>query len=125
MPVGQFTGGRSAYIYENDAGTTYLLSLDTTNASLPGTGLVLATTATAATGSPKPARFTPRGVFWQATSAPIGARKFLTCGDVTSTLYASETSQALTVDGVAGVTTGRVGEKMSFLVIGPNDPAPG
>ena len=124
MGVGQFTGGRSAYIYENDAGGTYLLSLDTTNASLAGTGLVLATTATAGTASPKPANFKPRGVYWQATAAPIGARKFLTCGDVTASLYASETSQALTVDGVAGITTGRVGEKMSFMVIGANDPAP-
>lgn len=114
MPVGQFTGPRTTYIYENDAGGQYLLSLDETNATLAGTGLVAATIANAAGAAPRPSNFKPRGVYWQATAAPIGARKFLTCGDVTAALYASDISQALTIDGVAGVTTGRVGEKLSF-----------
>lgn len=118
MPEGQYSGQRKSYIYESDAGKTYILLLDSTLASLANTGLVEATTANAATATPAPKRFKPRVVFWQGTLNGRTVRKALVCGDVTSTLYAKDTSQDVTIDGVAGSTTGRRGEKLSFVALG-------
>ena len=118
MPEGQYSGQRKSYIYESDAGKTYILLLDSTLASLANTGLVEATTANAATATPAPKRFKPRVVFWQGTLNGRVVRKALVCGDVTSTLYAKDTSQDVTIDGVAGSTTGRRGEKLSFVALG-------
>lgn len=115
MPQGQFLGSRAPYIYESDSGQQYLLLLDTTLATLANTGLVAATATNAAGATPRPLRFKPRGVWWQSTTAGTPGRKFLICGDVTAGLYASQTSQAVTIDGIAGVTTGRVGEQLTYV----------
>lgn len=118
MPEGQYSGQRKSYIYESDAGKKYILLLDSTLASLANTGLVEATTENAATATPAPKRFKPRVVFWQGTLNNRTVRKALVCGDVTATLYAKDTSQDVTIDGVAGSTTGRRGEKLSFVALG-------
>jgi hypothetical protein len=111
MPEGQFTGARAVYIYNSDADTDYYLTLDKTLGDLAGCGLTAATTATAA--SPPPKRFRPRIVYWEGTLNGKTVRKALVC-EKDSTLYQAETSQALTIDGVEGVTTGRRGEKFTF-----------
>lgn len=118
MPEGQYSGQRKSYVYESDAGKKYLLLLDSTLASLANTGLVEATTENAAAATPAPKRFKPRVVFWQGTLNNRTVRKALVCGDVTATLYAKDTSQEITIDGVAGSTTGRRGEKLSFVSLG-------
>lgn len=123
MPEGQFTGTRSTYLYENDAGTQYVLTLDDTLATLANTGLVAATTANAGTATPAPKRFKPRVVFWQGTLNGNLVRKSLVCGDVTASLYATATSTSVTIDGIAGQTTGRRGEKLSYPAI-PTAPTP-
>lgn len=114
MPIGQFTGSRQTYIYVADDNNSYLLTMDETLGSIDGSGNTVATVANSADASNRPVRFEPRGVHWQATAAPIGARKFIVCGDRTDDLYTAETSQAVTIDGVAGVTTGRRGEQFTY-----------
>lgn len=111
MPEGQFSGSRTTYEYISDAGTTYLLKLDTTLGGLAGTGLTVATTGTA--GVNKPLNFKPRVVYWQGVLNGNVVRKSLVCS-ASSTLYESNVPVALTIDGVAGSTTGRRGEQLSF-----------
>lgn len=111
MPEGQFTGTRSSYIYTADDGTTTILQVDDTLAGLTGTGLI-SYTGQAVDGL-SVLRFTPRIVYWESDDKT--KRKRIICGDVTGTLYSKVTSAALTIDGVAGKTTGRRGEKLSYL----------
>lgn len=111
MPEGQFTGPRKAYIYTTDDGKTTVLLLDETIASLTGTGLVPYTNQSV--DMPKTYRFTPRIVYWQSDDRR--KRKRITCGTSSAAMYAKTVSVALTIDGVAGFTTGRVGEKISYL----------
>jgi len=112
MGVGQFLGPRLAYIYTADDGTTeYVLQLDSTLATIPGAAL---TNYTGQPGvSPAPRRFEPRIVYWESNDGVY--RKRLVCGTTTATLYATNVSTSLTIDGIAGKTTGRVGEKLTFL----------
>jgi hypothetical protein len=118
MPEGQFTGRRKAYIYTMDDGETdILLSLDETLASVAESGLLLADAQSAEDSDPKPLRFEPRGVFWQGTLDGRIVRKFLVCGNTDATLYTQNTSQEVTIDGVDGKTTGKKGEKLSFVRI--------
>lgn len=118
MPEGQFTGARAAYEYISDTGNTYLLTLDATLGGIAGCDLTAATTATTATTAPKGLK--PRIIYWQGTLNNKIVRKKLVA-NASGSLY-SDTSQALTIDGVVGSTTGRRGEKSSFLRLPP--PAP-
>lgn len=115
MAEGQFLGSKSRVVYTTDADQSIILTLDddlvTTGQSLP----------TYDPGSPppnvsgKPNRFKPRGVYWQATQGTLaGARKFLVCGSPNATLYKTNAGTSLTIDGVAGITTGRRGERITF-----------
>lgn len=114
MPVGQFTGTRSKYVYTNDVGTDYILELDDTLAAL-STTLTAFDPANPGTAVPAPRRFKPRGVYWKGTATGFeGKRKFIVCGDPSDTLYDSSVSASLTIDGAAGVTTGRKGESLTF-----------
>lgn len=115
MAEGQFTGQRSGYLYTDDAGREYLLQLDNTLATVANNGLVRATTANSGSAENKPIRFQPRGVHWESTVAATPGRKFLICGTALATLYASNVPVTITIDGVAGVTTGRKGERYSYL----------
>lgn len=114
MPEGQFTGSRGKYVYEMDSGVEIILELDETLADLSST-LTDFDPANPGTATAAPRRFQPRGVYWQATAANFeGKRKFIVCGQSVDPLYATQVRQALTIDGVAGVTTGRRGEKLTF-----------
>lgn len=114
MPVGQFTGTRGKYVYTTDTDDEYILELDTTLAAL-STTLTAFDPASPGDATPAPKRFTPRGVHWQGTAAGFERkRKFIVCGQTDDTLYDSSTSQTLTIDGAAGKTTGRKGEKLTF-----------
>lgn len=113
MPEGQFSGVRKTYEYTSDTGAVYLLTLDATLGDLTDNGLTPATQTT--TGTPAPKRFEPRVVFWSGTLNGKEVKKNLICGSTSAPLYDLNISQAQTVDGVAGITTGRKGEKLSFL----------
>ena len=112
MPEGQFSGSRAAYTYTTDAGNDIVICLDETLGSVTGNGLTKLTTASNLPG--KPMKFSPRVVFWQGELNGKIKRKQIVC-NVGSSLYSNAGSANLTVDGVAGVTTGRRGEKQSFL----------
>lgn len=114
MPEGQFTGDKSVYLYTGDSGATYLLQLDSTLGDLAGCGLQKANTSSA--GSPAPKRFKPRGVYWQGKLNDKIRRKFLVCA-ANSVLYQADRAQDVTIDGVSGSTTGRIGEKMTYLAL--------
>lgn len=115
MGLGQFTGPRLKYAYENDLGATIVLRLDATNV-IADSAMPVYDPAVNTEAIGKPLGFKPRGVYWQATAAGFeGKRKFLICGDPLAVLYSSDVSRAVTIDGVAGITTGRRGEVQSFL----------
>lgn len=112
MPEGQYTGERGNYVYTSDDGSDYIITTDKTLGSIAGTDLQLATTGSDAVSPPK--RFRPRIVYWQGELNDRIVRKKIIC-DSTSSLYQNNKSVALTIDGVAGFTTGRRGEKFSYL----------
>lgn len=122
MPEGQYSGQRRPYLYTSDSGEVFALLKDETLGDIAGTGLVRATTANIGNASPVPKRFMPRGVHWQGELDGDVVRKFLVC-EATGTLYQGNAPQAVTIDGVAGTTTGRRGEQQTFLSI-PTDDAP-
>jgi len=111
MGLGQYLGTRTAYVYTSDTADEYVVRLDDTLATLPGTGMVDFTTTS--TASAKPAGLTMRYVLWQSSDGTY--RKKIRCGTNDSSLYANDTSTALTIDGIAGFTTGRVGEKVTYV----------
>lgn len=124
MPEGQYTGRRGNYEYTSDDGTEYLINTDRTLGAIPNTDLQLATQGTNAVNPPK--RFYPRVVFWQGELNGRIVRKKIVC-DNTSSLYQKNKSERLTIDGVEGFTTGRRGEKFSYLKLNQdaNGIAPG
>lgn len=126
MPEGQFTGERKTYLYTPDSGDNiYLITTDATLGDLAAAGLTEATTANVGTAQPAPKRFKPRVVFWQGELNGNRVRKSIICGTVDATLYDSDSPQALTIDGVAGSTTGRRGERLSFLSVATAADPPG
>ena len=118
MPEGQFLGTRSAYVYTTDAEDLYILQLDDTLASLAGTELDDYTGQ--ANTKPAPKRFSPRIVYWESDDRT--KRKRIVCGKPDAALYGQETSSALTIDGISGFTTGRVGEKLTYVKAKVADP---
>lgn len=118
MPEGQYTGSRKTYIYNSDNNeTTYLIRTDETLGDIPGCGLTAATAATAeASDGRLPTGFRPRVVHWQGMLGDRMVRKELICGSTAATLYNTVTPTQLNIDGsTEGTTTGRRGEKVTFL----------
>lgn len=107
MP-GNALGDRQWYLYEADSGISYSYLTDSDLATAAG--------ATPDATSPNfPRRFKPRVVFVQGTSATGQVlRKELIIPTNDSSLYSPQTTQTVTIDGVAFSTTGRRGEKVSF-----------
>lgn len=123
MAEGQFSGIKGAYVYETDNGGQFVIRRDQTLATVSGVGLTAATQ----TGSflfSLPIGFKPRGVHWQGTLNGRIVRKFLICGR-DSTLYESDRSSAITVDNIAGFTTGKRGESFSFVRLAADPQPPG
>lgn len=115
MPEGQYSGRRAVYLYDNDQGTDYLITLDETNGDLTELGLVKGT-PTNVIGVPSlPSRLKPRYVLWKGTVGGRDVAKRLVCSRA-STAFSSVGSTAFDIDGsTGGATTGRVGEKETFL----------
>ena len=126
MPEGQFTGARKTYLYTPDSGDNiYLITTDETLGALAGAGLTEATTANVANAQPAPKRFKPRVVFWQGELNGNRVRKAIICGTTDAAFYDSDSPQAVTIDGVAGSTTGRRGERLTFLSVATAAAPPG
>lgn len=106
MP-GNALGARTWYLYEADSGVSYSYLTDTDLGTAAG--------STADASFPNfPRRFKPRIVFVEATVAGKKLRKNIIVPTNDSTLYSPQTTQVITIDGVAFGTTGRRGEKVSF-----------
>lgn len=118
MGLGQYTGARGNYEYTSDDGTLYLVSTDRTLGDINGASLVLA--ADGSEGVTTPKRFRPRVVYWQGELSGRVVRKKIIC-DIDSTLYKNNKSVKLTIDDVEGFTTGRRGEKFSYLKLNQDE----
>lgn len=115
MPEGQFTGSRSRYVYEMDDGRRIILTLDDSLVLVGGGLTPFDPAAPPANVTGKPDRFSPRQLLWEATAAGFeGKRKSLVVGTNESTAWTATTSVAITIDGVAGKTTGKKGERFTF-----------
>lgn len=120
--AGNFAGPRRKIRYVTDTGVALRL---TTDADLVDDKTGTADGNLAGTVA-KPTGFSPRGVHVQAfvegepgEGAAQGtpgriARKFLIC-NVNAPLYNSDSPQTILIDGVLFTTTGRRGEKQSFI----------
>lgn len=116
MPRAQFTGPKSKFIYTRDNGTDTIVMKMDPDLVAANSGLQIATPALIAAASPAPKGFKPRGVYWQGTDDTYeNSRKFLVCGTVASALYVADSPTVVTIDTVAGITTGKRGEKQSFI----------
>lgn len=114
MPQGQFTGPKASYIYRSDNGTPFAILRDTDLALTDVTGLEPYTEGSEFAFS-LPRRFQPRGVHWLGYIGDRPVRKFLICGSLNSTLYVTESSAPITIDGVVGYTTGKRGERSNYI----------
>jgi hypothetical protein len=116
MAEGQYTGKTAVYVYKDDNDVNYLIRLDKTLGDLTQCGLVAATDANLSLPT-LPKRFQVRRVMWQGKVSGILKSKRLTCSR-TSTAYAAAGSTKFEIDGsTEGSTTGRVGEKKTYLRI--------
>lgn len=105
-------GPRAKYKYTMDDGTIIKLRLDKDLGDLAACGL--SPVVTGDNASNKPTNFKPRVVHWQVI-LPDGkiSRKQLVCSS-TSDAYTSVDPFNISIDGIAGQTTGRRGEQISF-----------
>jgi hypothetical protein len=114
MAEGQYIGQKASYIYVSDNLTSYAMYRDTDLALTTLTGLEPYTVG-APFANPLPRGFQPRGVYWLGYIGQRAVRKFLICGTVDSPLYATDSSQAVTIDGIVGFTVSRRGEKLRVI----------
>ena len=114
MPEGQFLGQKDSYVYTSDNGTQFAIQRDRSLILGASTGLSLYD-ASAPFAFPLPRRFKPRGVYWEGNLDTRVVRKFIICWTLDSTLYATDSSVALTIDGVPGRTSGKRGEQTNFV----------
>lgn len=123
MPEGQFLGPKASYVYTSDNGTQFVVLRDNDLAFPALTGLELYTQDSGFAFS-LPRRFRPRGVYWLGFNGTRAVRKFIICGSLDATLYATDNSQPLTIDGIAGFTTSRYGEQYQYVRRSATVPAP-
>ncbi len=112
--AGNRLGERSYYAYEGDSGADYVYLTDDSLGAAAG-----ATQSTA--GAFFPRRFSPRVVFCESVTSPK-VRRELIIPSADSTLFASELSQNIMIDGEVFQTTGRRGEQFSFPVNSTQEP---
>lgn len=114
MPEGQFLGSKGVYVYTDDSGVGYLIRMDKTLAAIPELGMVQAVDGDL-TKPTLPKGFSTRKVLWEGLCEGIKRRKTLTANN-TSTAYLAAGSTQFDISGsTQGATTGRVGEKKSYL----------
>ena len=104
---GHTLGVRASALYIDDAGnsfsiTTALAFIIATNDSVDATNPSL------------PKRFQPRGVWCQRKDGATVFRKFVPVGTPGNPIYSGNARQQIEIDGQTFVTTGRVGERVSF-----------
>jgi len=114
MAEGQFLGTKSVYVYTDDSDVQYLVRMDSTLGALPELGMQAAVDADL-TKPTLPKGFSTRKVLWEGLCEGVKRRKTLTANK-TSSAYLAAGSTAFDISGSTnGATTGRVGEKKSYL----------
>ncbi len=111
--VGNRLGPRATFVYETDSQENIVYQADRSVGLAVGN--VLATTAERPS-SINTRYLTGRYVLLESAADPT-VRKRVFIGDALNTLFAADSSQNVTINGVVFRTTGRVGEKVSFLTI--------
>jgi hypothetical protein len=111
--VGNRLGPRATFEYETDALETILYQQDRSVGEAVGNTIA----TTAARPSSIDGRYLRgRYVLVEAKDDPT-VRKRIFIGKNDNTLFAADESQEVTINGVVFVTTGRVGERVSFLKV--------
>ena len=124
MAEGTRLGNRASYVYVMDDEQLIVLQLDATLGDLPDTGL------TRYDGSQPVCKkfvgFEPRYVRWQAVLAD-GKRvnKKIICNNVAGSYYKSVAPIQIAIGDDLGFTTGRVGEKLTYVRPTPGGALPG
>lgn len=114
MAEGQYSGKTAIYVYKSDDGTEYLVRLDKTLGDLSQLGMQKAVQSDL-TKPTLPKNFTPRKVLWEGEVGGEVKTKRLTANPE-ATAYKAKGSTKFEIDGsTKGGTTGRVGEKQTFL----------
>lgn len=113
--AGNTLGPRSYYLYTDDAAAKYSILMDVDNASAVGNVLD-------DTNPPPPSRFRPRVVHVEGTVDDNKVRKSIPVGSPTAAIYKTNSTAAVTIDGVQFQTTGRRGERLSFATNGISGP---
>jgi len=114
MAEGSYLGSKGIYLYEDDNAVSYLVRRDDTLASVPEAGLTPAADADL-TKPELPKRLKMRYVNWTGKCDGVEVSKILYC-NIDSPAYAALGATTFNIDGSTdGSSTGRVGEKKSFL----------
>ena len=114
MAEGQFLGSKGVYVYTDDSGVQYLIRMDKTLAAIPALGMQAAVDADL-TKPTLPKGFSTRKVLWEGLCDGIKRRKTLTANNTSTAYLAPGSTQFDISDSTQGATTGRVGEKKSYL----------
>lgn len=117
MPEGQYTGEKACYVYVTDTNDNFIVLTDKTLGDLPEAGLTPFTNQDAVN---PPRRFEYRRVFWQGVLDGRTVRKSLIVN--TAGALWDDSSNQVTIDGVDGSTTGRKGERLTYVCAA--DPTP-
>lgn len=111
--AGNLLGNKSKYGYTDDRGVDRRITRDDDLATAAGLTILIGA-GTSRPGLEKGQE--PRGVWCQALEDVGGyrPRKFLIC-NTDSPLWTAAGPTAVTIDTIAFITTGRVGEKQRFI----------
>ncbi len=115
---GNTLGPRATFVYQTDSQEDIVYQADRSVGLAVGN--VLATTAQRPS-SINTRYLQGRYVLVEAQNDP-SVRKKIFIGDPLNTLFAADSSQNVTINGVVFVTTGRVGERVSFLTVEEETP---
>lgn len=114
MPEGQFLGDKAIYVYKDDTDVDYIVKLDKTLGEIPELGMQAAVSADL-TKPTLPSGFKMRRILWSGLIGGKVRTKRLVCSR-TSTAYAATGSTEFNIsDSTQGATTGRTGEKKTYI----------
>lgn len=126
MAVDTNEGTKAWHVYTDDKDNLWSVYMDTTLAALGGLPLATAGSVPAE----KPRRLKMRRTYYKAADSTSKYRGFIPTGSTALTpteghVGWNNVSSAITVNGVACVTTGRTGEKNTFPIgTGSASPSP-
>ena len=122
MAEGQFLGDKQIYVYVDDTGVEYLVKLDKTLGDIPQLGMQVAVSADL--GKPTlPTGFKMRRILWSGLCEGKNRSKRLVCSQASDAYSAVGSLEFNISDSTNGATTGRTGEKKTYIRL--NQPVAG